>query len=126
MKTEKLYRKIASLLEAIKNCSEVNNTEWEAKHTAKLYELVSEYMPSGSGFDAGTQIDKDESNASKITFDTSFHHMDEHGGYTNWTCHKVIITPSFHGIDVRVTGRDKNQIKEYIAETFYTALTHDI
>jgi hypothetical protein len=45
--------------------------------------------------------------------------MDEHGCYDGWTHHKVIVKASlWAGIDIRVTGRDRNQIKEYIAEQF--------
>ena len=87
---------------------------------------VEAYMkaqaPRGSGFDAGTTLDIDASNATKLVFITSFHHMDEHGGYDGWTEHKVVVTPAFYDFDTRVTGRDRNRIKEYIGEVFHTWL----
>jgi hypothetical protein len=89
--------------------------------------LVKDYLPSGSGFDAGTTLDEGASSPDKLVFDTSFHHMDEHGGYDGWTEHKVIVTPSLaHGCDLRVTGRDRNDIKSYIGETFAHALDTEV
>lgn len=87
---------------------------------------LDDYMrnqgPRGSGFDNGTTLDLDASHATKLVFITSFHHMDEHGGYDGWTEHKVVATPAFYGFDTRVTGRDRNQIKEYIGDVFHTWL----
>lgn len=96
-------------------------------HRERIVEIVSEHLPSGSGFDSGTEILFDESTADKITFQTAFHHMDEMGGYDGWTHHRVIVTPSFiTGANIRVTGRDRNGIKEYIGEAFYSALTNPL
>jgi hypothetical protein len=36
------------------------------------------------------------------------------------------VTPIFGGFDIRVTGRNRNDIKDYIAETFDSALNQDI
>lgn len=80
-------------------------------------------LPSGSGFDDGSKIDVDNSRKDKIIITTAFHHMDEHGGYCGWTDHKIIVTPDFDGINIKVTGNNRNQIKEYIADTFYHCLT---
>jgi hypothetical protein len=63
----------------------------------------------------------------KLVFNTAFHHMDEAGGYDGWTEHQVIVTPSLEmGYSIRVTGRDKEEIKEYIAEMFSAALDEEI
>ena len=35
---------------------------------------------------------------------------------------KIILEPSFSGYDLRVTGRDRNQTKEYLADTYAFAL----
>jgi hypothetical protein len=51
--------------------------------------------------------------------------MNTHGYYEGWTEHKVIVTPSWHGFNIRVTGKDKNQIKEYITETFHYVLNEE-
>lgn len=120
---DKLYQTLASKAQAMRNCAATKNTEWEGKHEQAILDLVKEHLPSGSGFDSGTNIELDECNDSQLVFSTSFHHMDEHGGYDGWTEHKVVVKPSFAGIDIKVTGRDRNQIKEYIGDIFYGDLT---
>jgi hypothetical protein len=120
-RTMKLYQKLATLLQAIDNCQKSGNTEWHEKHRETLHSLCSEHMPRGSGFDNGTTLQ--ESTPNRITFGTAFHHMDESGSYDGWTDHTVIITPDLvHGFNLRITGRDRNQIKEYMHECFAMAL----
>ena len=79
---------------------------------------IMKAAPSGSGFDAGTELD-DKSTPKKLIFNTSYHHMNEAGFYIGWTDHKVIITPSFDGMDIKLTGKDYNAIKDYIADVFW-------
>lgn len=116
---QKVYSEIAQLLIAINNCEKVNNQEWKHKHSDKIDELVNKYLPHGSGFDSGTKLDYDESLPSKLVFKTAFHHMDEYGYYDNWTYHTIIIRADLaFGIDIKVTGRDRNDIKEHIHSCF--------
>ena len=68
----------------------------------------------------------DKSSASKLVFETSFHHMSEHGYYTKWTDHTVTVRPAFQGLDIRVSGRNHGDIKDYIAECFYCCLTENV
>jgi hypothetical protein len=76
-----------------------------------------ETAPSGSGFDNGTQIDEDRSDV--LRFATAFHHMDECGMYDGWTEHTIRVKPSLAwGFDLKVSGRDRNGIKDYIADVF--------
>lgn len=118
-----LLNELAHLVSAIGHCDD----EWRVKHTARLNALVREYMPSGAGFDDGTQLVLAKSSADKLVFVTSFHHMDEHGYYDGWTAHTVTVTPSFIGrMNIEVSGRDRNRIKDYIAEVFYDALVKEI
>lgn len=119
-----LYREIAALLQAIDNCEKSNNKEWLDKHTQHLTDLITHYLPSGSGFDSGTKLIKYK--PGEISFFAPFHHMNENGMYDGWTDHTIIVTPSFDGIDLRITGRDRNDIKDYIHEMFHTALTTEI
>jgi hypothetical protein len=51
--------------------------------------------------------------------------MDKTGMYDGWTNHSLIVKPSFDGLNIRVTGRNKNYIKEYLADLFYEALTQE-
>lgn len=80
---------------------------------------IKKHAPSGSGFDQGTQLDFDSCKKNRIVFTTAFHHMDEHGGYDGWTNHTVVVYPAFDGFDIRVTGRNRNDIKDYVQSTFH-------
>lgn len=123
----KLYARLSSLLHARRNCQKEEKSHWADCHLEKIEELVKNHLPSGSGFDSGTQFLEDDSKPERLVFFTSFHHTDESGGYDGWTEHKVILTPSLaFGFELRVTGRDRNEIKEYIGETFHHALSQEV
>lgn len=123
-----LYRELASLVQARLNCLDDsrNNVEWADKHETRIERLVKEYMPSGSGFDSGTRIDLERSHGGKLVFDTAFHHMDESGGYDGWTEHTVTVTPAFDGVNIRIGGRNRNDVKELIHQEFDSALETDL
>jgi hypothetical protein len=136
MKTSKLYQHIASALCAMENCRRSGNTEWLSRHEANIETLCKDFMPSGSGIDCGTRLDWDASSCerqtsgeypSRLVFSFSFHHMNESGMYDGWTEHKLIVRPSLvFGIDLKITGRDRNGIKEYLYDVFQSALDQDI
>jgi hypothetical protein len=124
---------LALLLESIDNCrkSTSDKQAWENRYTDRFNYLEKNFLPSGSGIDCGTKILDDKSSRTKLVFKCSFHHMDEHGGYDGWTEHTVIVTPAFDGIDVVVKGRNRNEIKDHIADRFryellqYVELDHE-
>lgn len=119
----KTYQRIHSLSQAIENCIESGNDVWKGKHEESL-NTIMERAPSGSGFDSGTNllmVTEDQ-----MTFETFFHHMDEMGGYDGWTSHVVYVKPSFEGITLRITGKDKNDIKDYIGDVFHEWLNTEI
>ncbi len=119
----KLYRKIASLVGAINNCEKSGNLKWIEKHEDKLSELLNANFPSGSGFDGGTGLDMEKSTSERLVINADFHHMDESGGYDGWTNHNVIVTPSLEfGFSLQITGKDRNDIKTYIGDTFWEVL----
>lgn len=131
----KLYQQFAQTWQARENCEtgsatesmRANRAEWQQRHTDRAIELVKQHMPSGSGFDNGTTLDFGATRPNRIVFNTAFHHMDEHGSYCGWTEHQVIVTPSLvYGFELRVTGRDRRNIKDFIADTFQTALNSEI
>lgn len=125
--SRRLAYAIASLATAIRNCERAGNKEWESRHREKLESLVREYMPSGSGFDSGTTIDLDRTGGERITFNTAFHHMNDAGMYNGWTQHVVTVRPHFiGGLQVKVSGPDRNGIKDYIAESFELALIAEV
>ena len=119
--TDKLYQKIASSINALNNCIKTNNTVWIDKHTDNLKDYEN-LLPSGSGFDSGTNIDIDNSDNKKIVLYTSFHHLNDNGYYVKWTDHKIIIKPSFNDFDIKITGINYNDIKDYIGDVFYYCL----
>jgi hypothetical protein len=122
--TTKVYQQIASLIQARQNCQQTGNTDWESRHEDRIYSLVNEYMPSGSGIDNGTSIDLDASTPEKLVFSFGYHHMNESGYYVGWSEHRLIVTPSLaSGFDLRITGRDRDQIKEYLADVYSAALS---
>jgi hypothetical protein len=122
----KTYQKIASLLQAIINCQKSNNKTWQDNHTEAI-ETIMQNAPSGSGFDNGTSLDFLKSTPEKLVFNTAFHHMNENGFYAGWSNHEVIITPSLaFGFNLRVTGKDRNEIKDYIAEMMSSFLNEEI
>jgi hypothetical protein len=117
-----LYKAIASTIDARKRCATTNNSEWFNRHSDSLAQLAK-LLPSGSGFDSGTEIDLDRSSAERLVFHTSFHHMDEYGSYDGWTTHTVTVKPSLlFNFTLRVSGHNRNDIREYIAETFDACL----
>lgn len=117
-KDMKRYAWIAMKTQAIKNCEKSGNQEWYETHLAELRHDMDNTAPSGSGFDNGTRLDYEKTTDNKLVFFTSFHHMNDAGYYTGWTSHEIIVTPDFQGVNIRVTGRNRNNIKGYIAEVF--------
>ncbi len=118
-----LYQKIALALESWNNCLKTGNIEWESRWAERL-EKMSKQLPSGSGLDLGPRLDLDRSTPNRLVIShCDYHHMNDHGMYVRWTEHQVIVTPSLaHGFELRVTGRDRNQIKDYIHEVFDNTL----
>lgn len=128
MKT-KVYREIASKLDAMRHCTRDSDAgnRWYDMHKDVLDFIADNYLASGSGFDSGTTIDVDASRPNKIVLHTSYHHMNECGYYDGWSEHSVVVTPSLiNPIDVKITGRDCNGFKDYAFEVFFWALLEDI
>ena len=120
-----MIHRIASLSKAIENCRKEDNTWWEGKHTSTLNQILGG-LPSGAGIDAGSILKKVEKN--RVVFATSYHHMNDAGCYTGWTDHEIIVRPSFSlccGFTLKVTGKNKNCVKEAIEEAFYDYLSKE-
>ena len=122
----KLYKQIANRIVAYHNCIESNNQEWEEKHLDAL-NSYNDCLPSGSGFDSGSKIDTDFSNAEKIIIHTSYHFMDEWGGYDGWEDYKIVIKPSLlHDFLLTIHGKNRNDIKDYMYEIFRDSLNEEV
>ena len=108
--------KLANHIQAFKNPSISN--EWKDKHEESINDMCKA-LPHGSGMDGLCEIRLNYCKKDKIVFFVEFHHMNQNGYYTNWTEHNIIITPSFiHGFDMQITGVNKNDIKDYLHQTF--------
>ena len=121
----KLYQKLAQVLAAYHNAIAANNTEWIANHSETIDRLCQTFMPSGSGFDAGTTLDINRSSAEKLIFDSAYHHMDANGYYDGWSDLTITVKPSLQfGFNIKIAGlRRKNRHDmDYMMDTFYEAL----
>ncbi len=125
--TTPLYRHIASSVQALKTCQQTPVNEFGVRIHSDALEQFEQLLPSGSGIDCGTKINLEKSTAKALWFSFSYHHMNESGMYDGWSEHELVVTPSLQfGIDLRITGRDRNQIKDYLYEVYQHALTDEI
>lgn len=121
----KLYKRIASAIVARKNCEASGNAEWFEKWTEKLEEYAK-LLPSGSGFDSGTTIDIERSDEKRIILQTSYHHMNDSGYYDGWTEHTITVKASLlFDFVLTISGRDRNDFKEYAYEVFQEILSQE-
>lgn len=112
-----VYKFIATQLSRVKNLENSN-----APRSGRVFDALCAWVkkngPSGSGIDMGTAL-SEKSTMDCIVLGTHFHHMDEHGSYDGWTDHMVRCKASMlFGIDVTVSGRDRNQIKDMLGEMY--------
>lgn len=122
-----LYSEISKAIQARKTSEERNNQDWADKWRDMAEKLVRNHLPHGAGFDSGTSLDWGASHADKLVFRTSYHHMNENGYYDGWTEHVVTVTPSLqHSFHLRVSGRNRNDIKSYVYESFDVGLRTDV
>ena len=131
---KKVYQELAALLQARKNCEDRMSSEqesnigatreWVNKHSENINKIMK-LAPSGSGIDSGIKLD-DKSNSEKLVFYFGFHHMNENGMYDGWTEHTAIITPCFGGINIKITGRNRNDIKDYLYDVLDSWLSDNL
>ena len=122
----KRYQAIAQTYQALLNCQERANREWEQRHQDLLEDLLAG-LPKGSGIDVGPDFNYGTSTPEKLVFDMQYHHMNDAGMYDGWTAHRIIVKPSLvYGIDLKISGRDRNQIKDYLADVFHVALMEEV
>lgn len=115
-----LYRELARAIQAKQNCKASGNTEWLHKWSATIKTLMAR-MPSGTGL-----VDA-ESHAKKLVFSAGFRHVDDNGFYDGWTEHTVTVTGSLRDtVKMRISGPNRNNIKDDLHATFHEALTQDV
>jgi hypothetical protein len=115
----KLYQKIARVVSQ-------ENTAKKSKELALLQEL----LPNGNVI--GLQelnlstvrcVILLKSTKKRIVIDTAYWHPI----IRQWTEHQIIITPSFEGeINIRITGKNQYNVKEYLHDIFRDVLMTEI
>lgn len=126
MNAKPIYVELATRVTAMANCLKAGNDHWYGSHAIVIDEVVKT-GPGGSGIDNGIKFDHDKSKTDRLVLTFGFHHMDEHGGYDGWTDHELIVTPSLQfGFLMRITGRNRNYVKEYLYDLFTNWLSANI
>ena len=144
MEDRKLYQILAGKVQHLSTLNDMlSNATGRDDELARLEEIADrveqdlsnlrDLLPSGSGIDNGTRIDirkcwvkSDE--VVKLTLNTSYHHMNDTGYYDGWTDHVVTIRPTLtsSGFSLAITGRNRNDIKDYLGEVFEGALNEPV
>lgn len=106
----KVYQFLADLCERAKRKNDDDYLD-EARN------FVKQYGPSGSGIDCGTRLVKGGNG--RLVLDFDYHHMNDCGMYDGWTHHTIHIVPILSSdYDIRITGRDRNDIKEMLYDQY--------
>jgi hypothetical protein len=101
--------------------------DWQDNREKLLHYIEKSLLPSGSGIDCGTKIDRHGLKTSTFRLFVEFHHMDENGSYDGWTVNNVTVRPSMvYGFTLHIGGRDKNQIKDYLGEVYDACLREEV
>lgn len=115
------------LIEQIaKNCTWYKETNENYKGVAmeRIAKLQS-MLPHGSGIDSGCRIDVEKSGYQKVIIYFSFHHMED-GYYSGWSDYKLICTSDFSGLQLRIVGKDKDYLKDYLYDVFDEVLNREV
>jgi hypothetical protein len=122
------YQKIATALNAIENCQKADMQDalsrWE-----DVLDGINDTLPSGSGFDNGTTINRDKSTHNKIVIDSAFHHMDSNGFYCGWSDLTITVKPDLRfGIDIKISfhgSRMAQRDSDYFYDVFRECMLSD-
>lgn len=124
---KQIYSELALLIGARANCERTGNTAWHATHTERAEDIVKEFLPRGSSWNCGTKLDFDASTSEKLVFRGAWYHADGHDVYNDWTEHTITVRPSLQfGFVITISGRNRNDIKDYLGELFDCALSRCI
>lgn len=100
-----VVQRFAGLIRARLDCIETKNENWQDAHEYSIETLLKKHLPSGSGVDGETTIDYGKSKPDRIVINSSYHVMNEMGGYTGWIDYRVIVTPSLQfNFDLNIIG----------------------
>lgn len=122
-----VIQKLSSLVEqyCIEESTGINTIYNGLCVKTRITNLVKEYLPSGAGINCGTNLSFERSRENKIVLFCEYQHMNEAGYYDGGSTHYITIRPSFQGIRIDISGRDRNGIKDYLYDVYHFALTQD-
>lgn len=122
----KIYIELARQIGRVHNLQNHDHDQWLIVRD-DIDEFVKKIFPHGSGFDTGTKLDWDKSTPDKIVFNADFHHMDDNGYYDGWSEHTITVRSCMQfGFNLKIGGRNRNGIKDYISEIFDHILNSEI
>ena len=126
MKT--LAQSLAGIVGARNRCVTSGNADWQYNHEHKIDMLINDKLPSGSGIDNGNKLNYEKSTSKKLVIDSSYHTMDDNGGYEECVAFRVIVTASLQlGFNINIVGEFSSNkythgLKEYLYEIYSQAL----
>lgn len=126
---KKVYQELALRLAALKSCEEKGNNEWADKHEEAIENIITDYLPQGSGIDSGNKFDFGRSTPDKLVIESSYHVMDENGFYNGWIDYTATVEPSLlFDFTVSIRGKfgKRQDIKEYLEELYTNAIRQEI
>jgi hypothetical protein len=101
--------------------------DFEDNRETLLHHIEKNLLPSGSGIDTGTKISRLRFKQGAVRLSLEFHHMNENGYYDGWTEHTVLVSPDLrYGFTLHVGGKDRNQIKDYLGDTYDACLREEV
>lgn len=114
----KLYKAIAQAVEK-------HSVERFMDIATKELQELKQFYPSGNGIEANFLVG--HSDKDRLVFDVSYHHMNSNGYYVGYSNHLVIVVPSLlWDFEIRVTGKNKNNVKGCLCDVFNDALRQDV
>ena len=114
--------KLISLIAQTCDWHKVVNDEYMGECEDRIYKL-EQLLPSGSGIDSGCKIDVEKSSSDKVIITFGYHFLNDAGYYDGWGEYKLIIKPKLsNDFDLRIVGKDRSFIKDYLYDLFDTEL----
>ncbi len=127
MRGEKVYQYLARNAQRIRSLLVADQVTEAREAEVTLIQWMKSNAPSGSGIDCGTKINFDASGDTKVVLTTEFHHMNDGGYYDGWTQHTITAVASLRfGFTLKVGGRDRNSIKEYLGDLYHEWLNQEV
>jgi len=110
----------------------VNHPKYGNKTIEEIETIMEEYLPNGSGFNVGCELDFERSSSNKLIIKAPYQCMDENGFYDIWIYPEIIVTPSLSlEFDLKINwkgykGKYKSLLNESFCEEFCYALNKEI